>query len=160
MSNAASLQSKPVTDMPVFQLIYRSHSKIDRTKSQEELGRILRTSRTNNAERGVTGALMMYGDWFAQVLEGPQAVVESLYAKIKADTRHDTLDVRSAKPVEARAFRQWAMANIGEHGTADIPLIAVATGVQEGGARKATTPEQEQVLTILRDMTRGYGQGS
>lgn len=146
--------------MSVFQLIYRSHSTIDRAKSQEELGRILRISRANNAERGVTGALLMYGDWFAQVLEGPQNVVETLYDKIKADSRHNTLDVRSAKPVETRAFHQWAMANVGEHGMADIPLIAAANGLREGGPRKSSTPEQEHVLGMLRDMTRGYGQGS
>ncbi len=160
MSDASSLQPSPATDTAVFQLIYRSHSKIDPDHAPEELGRILRTARANNSERGVTGALLMYGDWFAQVLEGPQAVVEALYDRIKIDQRHDTLHIRSAQPVETRAFHQWAMANVGEHGEADIPLIAGAAGVIEGGARKHATPEQERVLDVLRDITRGYGKGS
>lgn len=42
----------------------------------------------------------------------------------------------------------------------DIPLIATAAGMVEGGARKPATPEQEQVLGTLRDLTRGYGRGA
>ncbi len=102
----------------------------------------------------------MYDNWFAQVLEGPQEAVERLYDRIKIDPRHDTLDVREAHQVETRAFARWAMANVGEHGEVDIPLTTTAAGIVEGGVRKTATPEQEQVLGILRDLTRGYGRGS
>jgi len=160
VSDAPNLPNAAVTNEPSFRLIYRSRSKIENGANQEQLSQILRTSRANNAERGVTGALLMYDNWFAQVLEGPQDTVERLYDHIKADPRHDTLDVREARQVETRAFARWAMANVGEHGEVDIPLIATAAGIAESGARKTATPEQEQVLGILRDLTRGYGRGA
>jgi hypothetical protein len=144
---------------PAFRLIYRSHSRIPEAESRRALADILRQARANNASTGVTGALLMYDTWFAQVLEGPEAAVRDLYARISVDPRHDALEVREARPVNTRAFARWAMAMIGEHGEADIPLVAGASGVSEGAAWKPTE-EQESVLVVLRDMTRGYGRGA
>jgi hypothetical protein len=53
-------------------------------------------------------------------------------------------------------FPRWSMAKIGEHGEPDIPLLATKTGVAEA-ASKASTPEQERILNIMRDSTRAYG---
>lgn len=159
----SEVSNPPVTapaKQNVFRLIYRSHSKIPPDKNQEEFGQILRRSRINNASSGVTGALLMYDNWFAQVLEGPEPAVRALYGRIKADPRHDTLDVREEHAVAGRAFSRWAMANVGEHGDADIPMVATATGVVDGGAWRTATPEQEKVLVVLRDLTRGYGRGA
>ena len=50
------------------------------------------------------------------------------------------------------------MAKVGEHGEPDIPLIATKNGVAEAAAR-GSTPEQERVLNLMRDSTRGYGRG-
>lgn len=53
-------------------------------------------SRGAMVRRPVSGALMLYDGWFAQVLEGPQAAVEALYAKIKQDARHATVRLYEA----------------------------------------------------------------
>ncbi len=156
MSIAQDTHTDPTA---LFRLIYRSHSRIPETARGEELGRILRVARTNNAALGITGALMLYGRWFAQALEGPEAAVLGLFDKIRRDPRHDAVAVSTQGHVPARVFARWAMAHVGEHGSADIPLTATQSGVQPA-ASWMPSDEQEAVLGNLRDLTRGYGIGA
>lgn len=89
-------QTGAATD-PCYRLIYRSHSLLPKGgKDEAGLAAILQQARMGNAERGISGALMLYDGWFAQVLEGPQAAVEALYAKIKQDARHATVRLYEA----------------------------------------------------------------
>ena len=77
---------------PCYRLICRSHSLLPGGgKDEAALAAVLQQARAGNAERGIAGALLLYDDWFAQVLEGPQAAVEALYIKIKQDTWHDSI---------------------------------------------------------------------
>ena len=145
---------------PCYRLIYRSHSLLPGGgKDEAGLAEILKQARSGNAERGITGALMLYDDWFAQVLEGPQAAVETLYAKIKRDPRHDTVRLYEAGIVSTRQFSKWAMAVVAEHHEPDLPMVATTGGLAQGAPWKVTL-EQEAILTQLRDLTRGYGRGS
>ncbi|MGI9413349.1 MAG: BLUF domain-containing protein, partial [Hyphomicrobiales bacterium] len=147
---------------PCFRLIYRSRSLLpgDVGKVQEGLADILRVSRVNNRRQGVTGALMLYEykNLFAQVLEGPETEVQDLFARIKADPRHEGVEVREAATAPARLFGRWAMALVAEHGEADAPLVATDGGISEAAPWRVT-PDQESVLTQLRDLTRAYGRG-
>ena len=151
--------SKAIVPDVVFRLIYRSKSLIPAEKLEEELGSILRAARHKNAERGITGALLLYDDWFAQTLEGDEAEVRALYAIIEKDKRHASVQLREEGVSVTRVFSRWAMAMVGEHGSPDIPLTATTSGTAEAAAR-STTPEQEQILGLMRDATRGYGRGS
>ena len=160
MSEATGVRPVAATAERSYRLIYRSHSRIPADSDRLELGNILRTSRANNLHRGLTGALLMYEGWFAQVLEGSQPQVRQLFERIKLDPRHDAVVVHEEGEVEAPVFARWAMADVSEHGEPDVPLVATATGIVDGGAWKSATPEQEEVLVKLRDLTRGYGRGS
>ncbi len=143
-----------------FRLIYRSHSLLPTgSKAEAGLADILKGARAKNAGLGITGALMLYDDWFAQVLEGPQAAVEALFARIKADPRHDNVRLGEAEPVSRRLFDKWAMAIVAEHHEPDLPMVATSGGLAQGAPWRVSL-EQEAVLTRLRDMTRGYGRGS
>ena len=143
-----------------YRLIYRSHSLLpDHGHNEAALAVILKQARTNNADNGITGALMLYDDWFAQVLEGPQGAVEALYAKIKADTRHDGVRLNEAGVAPKRLFGKWAMAVVAEHHEPDQPMVATTGGLAQGAPWKVSL-EQEAILTRLRDLTRGYGRGS
>ena len=162
MANDASVKevAGSVATEPCYRLIYRSHSLLsDGGKDPAGLAEILKAARTNNADLGVTGALMLYDDWFAQVLEGPQTVVEALFARIKADPRHDGVRLNEAGPVGKRLFGKWAMAVVAEHHEPDMPLVATTGGPAQGAPWKVSL-EQEAILTRLRDLTRGYGRGS
>ena len=153
--------AKPVASTGAcFRLIYRSHSLLPADgQSQTELVDILKGARAKNAGLGITGALMLYDDWFAQVLEGPQAAVEDMFTRNKADRRHDSVRLSEAAPVPKRLFDKWAMAIVAEHHEPDLPMVATSGGLAQGAPWRVSL-EQEAVLTRLRDMTRGYGRGS
>jgi hypothetical protein len=141
-----------------FRLIYRSKSRIPEQTRKTELGEIFSVARSNNKSLGITGALLLYDDKFAQTLEGGEAAVRELYARIEADERHEAVEVIEAGLVDAPVFSRWAMAQVGEHHEADIPLIATTRGIAAAGGR-STTSEQERVLDRMRDATRGFGRG-
>lgn len=147
------------TSQALFRLIYRSRSKIPKEKMDADLGEILRVARVNNALRGITGALVLYDNWFAQVLEGDEAEIQKLFAVIKSDSRHSGIEVSQQARVSGRAFARWAMANVGEHGSPDVPLVATTTGTTEGAPWRLSE-EQEHLVLMLRNLTRGYGAGS
>jgi len=141
---------------PCFRLIYRSRSLMP--DGEAGLAEILHDSRINNRKLGVTGALMLYEEKgrFAQVLEGPEDIVQGLFDKIKGDPRHDSVALREAEAAPGRLFSQWAMALVAEHHEQDMAVIAVEGGLAEA-APWHVTAEQEKVLSVLRDITRGYG---
>ncbi len=145
---------------PCYRLIYRSHSLLPHGGAGNEgLDGILRVARMNNARLAITGALMLYDDWFAQVLEGPQQAVDSLFEKISRDRRHEAVLLDHADTSATRLFGNWAMAIVAEHHEPDIPLVATTGGLEQGAPWRLT-PGQEAVVTRLRDLTRGYGRGS
>ncbi len=150
---------QPGHDETIFRLIYRSHSRIPEATESAELGRILRSARVYNAAQGLTGALLLYDRWFAQVLEGPREAVLTLFDHIRTDPRHDAIEVREETKIPARSFARWAMAYVGEHNEPDVPMTATRDGVAEG-APWTPSPEQDGVLSVLRQLTRGYGRGA
>ena len=161
VTNAELASANVSTTAPdvVYRLIYRSKSRIPAEKLDVELGNILRTARAKNASLGITGALLYYEGWFAQTLEGGEKAVRTLYAHIEKDLRHSSVHICEESGSNPRAFSRWAMAMVGEHGHPDIPLAATSNGITEAASRN-TTQEQEKILTIMRDTTRGYGLGS
>ncbi len=74
------------------------------------LEHILAASRRNNAQDGVTGALLYFEGNFAQVLEGDFDAVQRTFERIQADDRHDDVVLLQAQPIENRMFGEWAMA--------------------------------------------------
>ncbi|MBC6989989.1 BLUF domain-containing protein [Hymenobacter sp. BT491] len=91
-----------------YQLIYVSVAFAPFTNP--ELHALAAQARAHNSQRHITGILFYGEGYFAQVLEGAQEEVESLYASIKRDTRHHhvTLVVRGTRP--RREFPHWSMA--------------------------------------------------
>ncbi len=156
---SARTVEKTMVSAPVFRLIYRSHSRIPVERFDAELGNILRVARARNSERGITGALLVYDDWFAQTLEGEETAVRALFDKIAADPRHASVELREEGMAPSRVFSRWAMAKVAEHGDPDIPLAATSSGITEAAVR-STTSDQEHILGLMRDATRGYGRGS
>ena len=86
---------------------------------------------------------MLYDEWFAQVLEGTETEVRGLYEKIASDPRHDSLELREAEPVGARAFGRWAMALVAAE------ISAISSGLIEmGGNTQAESPECTPAASI------------
>ncbi len=157
-------EAAKTAEEPCYRLIYRSRSLLgangaEASSAEEGLADILRAARAKNADKGITGALMLYDDWFAQVLEGPKQAVDSLFSTIKTDPRHEAVTLDRIDADATRLFGNWAMAVVAEHHEPDMPMVATTGGLAQGAPWRVT-PDQEAVLTRLRDLTRGYGRGS
>lgn len=75
----------------------------------QALRELLETCRRNNAEQGITGVLLYRDGSFFQILEGDQAAVETLYARISHDQRHFLVSKIIQEPIEQRDFGNWSM---------------------------------------------------
>jgi hypothetical protein len=137
----------------VFRLIYRSHSCVAAGDERSELGDIFTTARRNNKRLGITGALVITEDAFAQALEGDEAVVRELYTRICGDPRHDAVTLLEEERVAERVFGRWAMAKVAADGGPDLRLLSNA----DKGTIVAASPdvhvtaEQETVLAFMRE---------
>jgi hypothetical protein len=125
-------------------LIYISSTRTPFTA--DELEGILRISRRNNAAVGVTGLLVAGGRRFLQVLEGPDAAIDTVFERIKQDKRHHAVVILSRTAIAEASFGHWSMG------------YARLDGESGGGA---TLPET--VASLLAPITdpsvRGYFEG-
>ncbi len=90
-----------------YYLVYSS--KTSYLFEKGDLDRILKVSRNNNTQRGLTGLLLYYDNRFIQVLEGDEAVVKKLYSTILADKRHNGVTKLMDGYTDDRQFPDWAM---------------------------------------------------
>jgi hypothetical protein len=75
-----------------------------------EIADILAQSRRNNTRCGLTGMLLYRGGNFLQVLEGPDAAVQSTLQRIERDDRHRGIMVIKKSVIQSRRFSEWTMA--------------------------------------------------
>jgi blue light- and temperature-responsive anti-repressor len=81
--------------------------------TRAEIDEIVLASCARNAMVDVTGALVVTGNVFFQILEGPSDAVDVLFAKICADDRHtDVLCLDEQSQREGRLFPDWGMTRI------------------------------------------------
>lgn len=78
----------------------------------EELHAILRQSRRNNPQAGVTGVLCWSQGLFLQVLEGGRSAVNTVYNRITADPRHTQVELLHYDEISERHFAGWAMGQV------------------------------------------------
>ncbi len=84
---------------------------------------IVESSLENNPNRGITGLLVMSGGVFFQVLEGPAAEVDALWAVIRQDPRHDdVLLLDSLEDCPERLFPDWSLEKVDLDASADERL--------------------------------------
>ncbi|MDF7815069.1 BLUF domain-containing protein [Hymenobacter sp. YC55] len=108
----------------VFQLVYRSQAT--RPLPEAELLSLLSHARQANAAVQVTGILVYWKGCFVQVLEGAEADVRALYARIQQDPRHSQVVTVSEARARPRHFAQWRMALGRDTAPAVIGLFELA----------------------------------
>jgi len=84
-------------------------STATRVLGTDELAALLARARVCNAALGVTGMLLHDRGNFFQVLEGPCAAVDRLYAYIAGDPRHHRVVQIIHEPIVRRSFPVWTM---------------------------------------------------
>lgn len=93
---------------PIIQkrLIYRSQPfGFDKAM----LAGILSAARRNNPRDHITGALICRHDVYLQLIEGPGAAIDALYARISGDDRHTDVQLLLEEDMGERLFPAWAM---------------------------------------------------
>ena len=92
----------------VYQVLYRSRAT--RPLGEAQLQELLEYSRAYNARYQITGLLLYSDGRFVQVLEGDEAPVRALFARIQQDSRHTQVVTLREGPGPQRRFADWQMA--------------------------------------------------
>lgn len=125
-------------------------SRFARPMSPADIRAIVEAAQRHNAEIGVTGMLLAFGEVFMQVLEGPTDAVRGLFGRIVADPRHrDVILIRSQR-VERALFSGWSMRLLELDADARReagPLLVLIDAAARGGGRDA------DLLRDIDDMT-------
>jgi len=122
----------------------------DGGKLTHEVRAILQTSRRNNAERGITGALLYSAGCFAQVLEGPLSQVETIVERIMLDPRHHEVKVLQFHVLVERAFGDWSMAFAGVD--PDASDRARIDGTRAEPENIMAGPDGLNFIAVMRDL--------
>lgn len=91
----------------ILQLVYISTMRAPLT--YPECSAILASSRSNNRVAGVTGLLVVGGNRFLQLLEGPEEAVEERFDVISRDPRHFAVVLLDKRLTDKRQCPDWAM---------------------------------------------------
>lgn len=70
---------------------------------------LLRHCHINNPKLGLTGLLIHGNGSFLQTIEGPEASVDALVAKISKDPRHKDFRVLRRENIDRRSYGGWSM---------------------------------------------------
>jgi hypothetical protein len=137
--------------MSLVRLAYVSASLVtDDSNGRRDIADILLSSRRNNDDSEVTGALLATDHNFSQVIEGEREAVEATYERIARDPRHKDIMLILYESIEVRRFPDWAMAYIGPSQTAEEAVARVTSKVpacKSGQAARALVTHMSQMLT-------------
>jgi hypothetical protein len=92
----------------LFQVVYTSTAA--ESFSRAELVELLKGSVQRNTRAGITGLLLYQDGTFMQALEGEEAAVIALFAKISRDPRHHHVIPLIHGPIQQRNFPNSVMA--------------------------------------------------
>jgi hypothetical protein len=84
---------------------------------------ILETARSYNKAHNLTGVLCQGKGLYVQVLEGERSIVNGLYRRIVADSRHAHAEIVYFGEIESRQFKDWSMALV--HLSIDDPMVTM-----------------------------------
>lgn len=88
-------------------LVYHSYATVPFGDLQ--LTKLLTQSRAFNAAHGLTGVLLYSRGNIVQLLEGSEANVRAVFARIAQDPRHTSIIKLADGPATHRLFTQWSM---------------------------------------------------
>jgi Xaa-Pro aminopeptidase len=105
VSSADRLSNRPWRH--VLSLTYFSSTADILSKEQRDA--LVRNSRADNEDRGVTGMMLYTGSNFIQTIEGPDEAVDALFTLIDADPRHHDVFIVRREEIVTRRFTAWFM---------------------------------------------------
>lgn len=114
--------------MPLVQLIYISQPT--GPIGSHELIQIVDSCRRNNEKSDITGMLAFSGEYFLQLIEGPEEAIAGTFGRIERDPRHAQIHVLARQCVAQRAFGTWNMGFAGINAFND-DLVTASLGTSE-----------------------------
>lgn len=127
----------------LYQLGYVSTQS--RPMDSADLMNLLNFAREQNAKLGVTGLLLHRQDSFFQLIEGPKDVLESLFARIMADSRHQRVEKLFDQEIASREFPDWQMGFL-DLDNVDLSLLPAYSNF---------LVDDSEPRRFLRELTRG-----
>lgn len=94
--------------MNLCRLVYKSKTSWD-ILTNESLKNLATRSAKRNKAADISGLLILSGEAFLQVLEGPEEAINRLYCKIIRDEMHSDITLLSYQQVSSRSFAEWGM---------------------------------------------------
>lgn len=91
----------------ILRLTYVSRYNIN--NANIEVARILEQAQRNNERNGITGILVINGDYFLQSIEGARPVINGLLRELIKDDRHFSLQIIECREIEQRRWNKWSM---------------------------------------------------
>lgn len=126
----------------VFSWIYVSQSLLTPAQVDTVIPDIVAVSRKRNAGLAVTGALVLAGERFAQLLEGERAAVEELQASIRGDVRHAQVTDIEERFRKDRWFGNWSLQYVGRSNFFSRLLSAIELGADRQNPLAAADVQQ------------------
>ncbi len=113
------------------------------------LAGILVRSREKNRQAKITGALICRHDLYLQLIEGPEAAIDTVFARIVKDDRHLAVKVLLSRTADQRIFPEWEMLDD------QMPSLTWSAADVARGVLDVATPEMllavfERVATTAR----------
>ena len=107
---------------PMIRLVYASHATFkpftEVAGVDPHVADILASSRKNNPQQNLFGALYYGSGCFLQCIEGKTQQVEALYQKLSLDPRHERLRILQRQEIDQISFVNWGM----KYATLDMQL--------------------------------------
>ena len=133
--------------MKLNRLIYKStaHAK---SLEQDSISNLLERSISNNKTKGINGLLLLSGNNFLQVLEGPSFFVNDLYKNIVNDERHYDVQLLHYESISEPYFSDWSMRLI-EIDKVSIPVYKMLLKKYPHDGKIILFPENKLLLYAL-----------
>lgn len=132
----------------MLRIIYRS---IVNRNLAADADQIALTAGRFNAQNRITGCLFQIGDFYYQILEGPELPVRNLFKKIEMDCRHSQIMVLEITEIESRNFPSWSMGALSNYEVAQI-FGSLSSGMKQpkqAFVRGADLPNAADLLDIF-----------
>lgn len=98
-----------MTDNHLHMIAYISQAKQPYDAIEKDIIDIMNTAKEMNPQFDITGVLFFNQGLFMQVIEGQQSHLNQLMKNIKADSRHEKLEILIDESVSKRGFPSWNM---------------------------------------------------
>ena len=131
----------------MISLIYTSTASF--LFSEDDIKKILNTSRDWNNDHGLSGLLLYKDGNIIQVLEGDEKEVEDIFEKIAQDPRHREVTKLSQRPITEREFQGWHMGFVDIGNLSDEELAGYSDFLTDESFDKAFLQSSPTRASIL-----------